>query len=184
MVFAQAVVQCDPRDSTTLLTDKDTNSFFSTVFSCLWLFSCLPCLLVWYFIILFECCQEENKQGRVGLVQVMCLNCLLGKIYSLLRTDFWNVLLFTSSLGSFLGLLSCLKTLHFLFLESAFLIIFSVRLEVMKSLCLSSPFLPTQHCGFSISTENFTAGHFPSAKHREKGYLGIHMLKNKMWQIQ
>lgn len=79
-----------------------------------------------------------------------------------------------------------LKTLHFLYLESAFFIIFFVRTEVMKSFShfasffffFPSPF-PLHIAVLCLSTDAATvlniatAGHFHSAEDRAKNYLGM-----------
>lgn len=89
-----------------------------------------------------------------------------------------------SFLGSFFSLLCCLKRLHFLCLERALLIIFSVRVEVMKSLCVSPhfarylcPSVPSQQQHGAL-----TAGHFPSAKSWPRGCLSKLVSENKMQQ--
>lgn len=64
---------------------------------------------------------------------------------------------FQSFLGSFFGLLCCLKTLHFLCLERALLIISSVRVEVMRSLCVSPPFPPPTPLSVSLGADSATA---------------------------
>lgn len=125
----------------------------------------------------------------------MCLNCLLGKIYSLLKAAFWNVL-FTPLLEVFLAYLAVwrLKTLHFLYLESAFFVIFFVRTEVMKSfshfafffffsLPLFSPhccIVPQHRC--SNNTEHCHCRTPSFCRVRSKELLG-HVVKNEILQM-
>lgn len=90
-----------------------------------------------------------------------------------------------SFLGSFFGLLCCLKTLHFLCLERALLIIFSVRMEVMRSLCVSPPVPRRYLCPWVLIQPQhgpLTAGRFPPAKSSPRGYLSKLLSKNKIQQ--